>query len=76
MMQAIEFEANPADGIIRIPESHKGWYGKRIKVILLSKTESEPIDTDPGKEALAHFFDQFNADLTGYNFNRDEANER
>ncbi len=48
MMQAIE--ANPTDGIIRIPGSHKGWYGKSIKVILFSKAES--MDTDPGEESL------------------------
>ena len=76
MMQAVEFEASPTGGIIRIPDNYKGWYDKRIKVILLRKTESELTDTDHGKESLTCFFDQFSADLSDYNFNRDEANER
>ncbi len=75
-MQAIEFESNSYNGIIEIPEIYKDWYGKTVKVILLTETESEIRDKDTDKSELMQFFDWFNADLTGYKFNRDEANER
>jgi len=73
-MQAIEFESKSYKGIIEIPKIYKEWYDRTVKVILLTETESEIKDTD--KSELIRFFDKFNADLTGYRFDRDEANER
>ncbi|MBF0376546.1 MAG: hypothetical protein HQK72_03585 [Desulfamplus sp.] len=71
-MQAVEFESKSYNGIIEIPIIHKDWYDRPVKVILLTDTKLK--DTD--KPELIRFFDRFNADLTGYQFNRDEANER
>jgi len=67
-MQAIEFKSDSLDGIIKIPETHKEWYGKIIY--------PESINIDAEKAELSHFFEQFNSDFTGLSFNRDEANER
>ena len=71
-MQTVEFESKSYNGIIEIPVIHKEWYDRPVKVILLTETKLK--DTD--KSELIRFFDRFNADLTGYRFNRDEANER
>ncbi|QTA80628.1 Uncharacterized protein dnl_29390 [Desulfonema limicola] len=75
-MQAIEFESKSYKGVIEIPIIHKDWYDRAVKVILLRKTESEISDEDTDKLELMRFFDRFNADLTGYQFDRDDANER
>jgi len=75
-MQTIEFESRSYNGIIEIPKIHKEWYDRTVKVILLTETEPEIRDRDTDKSELMRFFDNFNADLTGYKFNRDEANER
>ncbi|MEZ4526756.1 MAG: hypothetical protein R2941_12620 [Desulfobacterales bacterium] len=75
-MQAIEFESKSYNGIIQIPIIHKEWYDKTLKVILFKESEPEIISKDTDKSELMYFFDRFNADLTGYKFNRDEANER
>ncbi len=75
-MQAIEFESKSYNGIIQIPIIHKEWYDKTLKVILFKESEPEIRSKDTDKSELMYFFDRFNADLTGYKFNRDEANER
>ncbi|MDM8523304.1 hypothetical protein QUF80_08030 [Desulfococcaceae bacterium HSG8] len=75
-MQSIEFEAKPHNGIIRIPESYQDWYAKKVKVILLSETEPETTGKDSEKDKLRSFFNEFNADLTAYCFDREEANAR
>jgi len=75
-MQTIEFESRSYNGIIEIPKIHKEWYDRTVKVILLTETEPEIRDRDTDKSELMRFFDNFNADLTDYKFDRDEANER
>ncbi len=77
-MQTLEFESRSYNGIIEIPKIHKDWYNRQVKVILLTETESESeiIDKGTDKPELMRFFDRFNADLTGYKFNREEADER
>lgn len=35
-MQAIEFEAQAHDGVIKIPEAYRAWFEKPFKVILLA----------------------------------------
>ncbi|KHD07487.1 hypothetical protein PN36_00725 [Candidatus Thiomargarita nelsonii] len=75
-MQALELKSDSLDGIIKIPETHKEWYGKILKVIFLGEIYPKSINIDAEKAELEHFFDQFNSDFTGLSFNRDEANER
>ena len=73
-MQFIEFTSTSHNGLISIPDSYKDWYNNTVKVVLLR--EPEPLSQKNENTELKCFFDQFNADLTGYRFNREEANER
>ncbi len=70
-MQAIEFNSSANQGIIKIPENYKDWYGSTIQVILLrpeSATNSarettthpsRPIGLAQNKfQVSAHFFDE------------------
>ncbi|MBF0376655.1 MAG: hypothetical protein HQK72_04140 [Desulfamplus sp.] len=75
-MQTVEFESKSYNGIIEIPVIHKEWYDIPVKVILLADTKLKNSSKDTDKSELIRFFDKFNADLKGYRFNRDEANER
>ncbi len=73
-MQSIEFTSQLQNRIIKIPERYKDWYDDTVRVVLLREPKHLPQKTD--KTELQRFFDKFNADLTGYHFNREEANER
>jgi hypothetical protein len=75
-MKVIEFTTASQNGVIRIPQDYKDWFSRSVRVILLSETESEIRAQEADKTELRRFFDQFNADLTGYHFDRDEANAR
>jgi hypothetical protein len=76
-MQAIEFKAKSYNGLITIPSTYRDWYNNTVKVVLLRESqESQPRRQQADSTELQRFFDQFNADLTGYRFNREEANER
>ena len=74
-MQAIEFEANAENGIVRIPETYKNWYNRSIRVILLRETQTKAASDASHKQELMNFFNRFDADLSGYRFDRDEANK-
>ena len=73
-MQAIEFEADTENGIVRIPETYKNWYNRNIKVILLYEAQAKKASDASDKQELMNFFNRFDADLSGYRFDRDEAN--
>jgi len=73
-MQIIEFKVKLNDGLISIPDIYKDWYNNTVRVVLLREPKPLPQETDSTE--LQRFFDEFNADLTGYRFNREEANER
>nr|VFJ57111.1 MAG: hypothetical protein BECKDK2373B_GA0170837_106317 [Candidatus Kentron sp. DK] len=45
-MQTIVFEANLTDGQVRVPSSHRDWYDRRVKVILLEQTRNLPDEED------------------------------
>ncbi len=49
---------------------------RTLKVILLKENEQVIRDKDNDKTESMRFINRFNADLTGYKFNRDEAKER
>lgn len=72
-MQAIEFTTASENGVIKIPANYGDWYSKPLKVILLTDAEDAG---NPTKTDLYEFFDQFQADLTNYHFNREEIHER
>jgi hypothetical protein len=75
-MQAIEFTTASQNGIIKIPQGYKDWLSKSVRVILLSDAEGEISRQEADQTELRRFFDQFTADLTGYRFDREEANAR
>ncbi|OQW89651.1 MAG: hypothetical protein BWK78_07425 [Thiotrichaceae bacterium IS1] len=41
-MPTIAFETHATDGTIQIPETFKEWYGKTLKVMLLSEETARP----------------------------------
>ncbi len=75
-MQAIEFMTATQDGIIQIPSAYKDWFGKSVRVILLSDINAESFNEESDNTKLQSFFDRFNADLTGFKFSREEVQAR
>lgn len=73
-MQLIEFTEKSRNGLISTPDTYKDWYNDTVRVILLKEPKPLPQETDCTE--LKRFFTQFNADLTGDSFDREEANER
>jgi hypothetical protein len=74
-MQSIEFESISDNGIIKIPEHYQEWFQKPVKVILLAMESIRPKKSHTNDE-VKNFFENIQIDLSGYHFNRDEANER
>ena len=70
-MQAVEFETFVENGVIPIPVEYRDSVAENVKVIVLNKDDngSKPVK----KKSSFHCFD---IDMTGFVFNRDEANER
>jgi hypothetical protein len=46
-MPTITFDTHANDGIIQIPETFKEWYGKTLKVMLLSEETAIPVTSPP-----------------------------
>jgi hypothetical protein len=68
IMQAVEFETFVENGIIPIPVEYRNSVAKSVKVIVLNK---EPVKMTKKSKIYS-----IGVDMTGYKFNRDEANER
>jgi hypothetical protein len=69
IMQAVEFESHVENGVITIPYKYRDSVADTVRVILLN-SESPKTDKKPKK------IYSIEIDMTGYKFNRDEANER
>jgi hypothetical protein len=67
-MQAVEFETFVENGVIPIPVEYRNSVAESVKVIVLNK--------EPVKMAKKSKIYSIGVDMTGYKFNRDEANER
>ena len=67
--QAIEFEADVDNGIIRIPDKLKDQVGGQVKVIVLSENTVK-------SERNSKTFSAISINTKGFVFNRDEANAR
>jgi len=67
-MQAIEFSATVENGVIPIPRRYKNSVADKVRVIVLSETNVEK----PRKKKIY----SIGIDMTGYKFDREEANER
>jgi hypothetical protein len=68
-MYAVEFEASVADGVITIPSEYRTDIDDDVRVILLSKKESNPVRIKTPIYSMG-------IDMTGYKFNREELHER
>lgn len=68
-MYAVEFETYANTPTIEIPEFEK-FKNKEIRVIILDKGEKSE------KKRNLDFFDKFRLDLSGFKFDREEANAR
>ena len=67
-MQAVEFNATVENGVIPIPRRYKKSVSEKVRVIVLSDTNAEK----PKKKKIY----SIGIDMTGYKFNREEANGR
>jgi hypothetical protein len=73
-MQAIEFKTILQNGIVTIPAQYfHEWEGKTIRVILLEETEAT---TSSVKNTQEPAFQAITLSTQGFQFNRDEANDR
>jgi hypothetical protein len=70
-MQAYEFNAVIRDGIIRLPEQFRDERLSSVRVILLSNTHAAA-----AKEACNKKFTAMKLKTKGFQFDREEANER
>lgn len=67
-MQAFEFQTTAQNGFIKIPDQYANEIPENIKVIVLAQKKP--------KTGKRNFFPDFSINTTGYEFNREEANER
>jgi hypothetical protein len=69
-MQAIEFSSIVNNGVIPIPDQYKDKIGNSVKVIVF------PNDTRQTRGKKKGAFHRIGIDMTGFQFDREEANER
>ena len=67
-MQAVEFNATVENGVIPIPRRYLKRVADKVRVIVLSEVSAEK----PKKKKIY----SIGIDMTGFQFNREEANER
>ncbi len=71
MMQAIEFETQIQDGVIKTPPNLQSTNGP-VKVIVLFEEQQQGNKTDGDVD----FLDQIKLQTKGFKLNREEANAR
>jgi hypothetical protein len=71
-MQAVEFNATVENGIIPIPYQYRNTFSDNVRVIVLAE---EKASQEPPKKKKKELY-YIGIDMTGYKFNREEANER
>jgi hypothetical protein len=69
-MQAVEFETKVENGVIHIPAQYIDTLSDNVKVIILPEEKSSQ---EPRKKKKLYYI---GIDMTGYKFDREEANER
>jgi len=67
-MQAVEFNATVKNGVIPIPNQYKNSVSDKVRVIVFSEIYRERL-----KKKKIY---SIGIDMTGYKFDREEANER
>ena len=71
-MQAVEFEAKVENGAILIPHQYRDTLSDNIRVVVLAEKKI-PQESVKQKKKNLHYI---GIDMSGYKFNREEANER
>ena len=61
-MQAIEFETQAQDGVIKIPDAYRPWFEKNCKVILLTNETASPQNLAEAFHLLTSLSDDFMAE--------------
>ncbi len=77
-MKSIKFSTKAKDGIIIIPKKYQGKITNPVEVTLHYKdiTAKSNVRRIIKKNEIDSFFNNFRIDLSGFKFNRDEANQR
>ena len=70
-MQTVEFDAIVENGVIPIPQQYRDTFSDNVKVIV--RTEEKAHQESIKQKKKIHYI---GIDMTGYKFNREEANER
>jgi hypothetical protein len=71
-MQAVEFETRVENGFIPIPYQYRDTFSDKVKVIILAEEKASEEPKKQKKKKL-HYI---GIDMTGYKFDREEANAR
>lgn len=78
-MQAIEFECQTTQGVIRVPELLQEWYGQAVKVILLRRDDSPRSSQVTPETTVANYLalmKQYAYAQPGRYWSREELNDR
>ncbi|MCL2831810.1 MAG: hypothetical protein FWD78_01440 [Treponema sp.] len=67
-MQTVKFSVTVENGIIRIPPKYRKNVAEKVRVILHSETNQQKV--------IKKKIYSIGIDMTGYKFDREEANER
>jgi hypothetical protein len=70
-MIAVTFEADIVSEFLRVPNFEQ-FKNKHVRVVI----EEESTPTVAEKAEIDHFFNDFRIDMSGYTFDRNEANAR
>jgi len=72
MQTTVEFNATVENGVIPIPHQYRDTFSDNVKVIVRA---DERASQEPVKQKKKEIY-SIGIDMTGYKFNREEANER
>jgi hypothetical protein len=72
-MQTVEFDTYVENGVIAIPSQYQDVITRSVRVILLPKDETPEIPQNSIKRKEVY---SLAVDMTGFTFDRNEANER
>jgi len=71
-VQAVEFETKVENGVIPIPYQYRDTFSDNVRVIVLTGEKASQKPVKQKKKKLYYI----GIDMTGYKFDREEANER
>jgi hypothetical protein len=72
-MQAVEFETKVENGVIPIPYQYRDTLSDNVRVIVLTEEKASQDPPHKQKKKKLHYI---GIAMSGYKFNREEANER